>query len=171
MFCNSRIYIALYRTKRMTDVLILPVVYRISICGSSIFLLSVIPQFPLWGMILYYVVVILIQSFTNKMIVEKTLVRHAETIDMAKKLKEQIRSNHKKMKKIAKNIKTDSNEEMYGLHEFDDKMNEIREDMKRIEQEKEKALEDFEMTVKPDIIAEIEGRENERINAMKAELD
>ena len=40
-----------------------------------------------------------------------------------------------------------------------------------IEQEKEKALEDFEMTVKPDIIAEIEGRENERINAMKAELD
>lgn len=43
--------------------------------------------------------------------------------------------------------------------------------MKRIEQEKEKALEDFEMTVKPDIIAEIEGRENERINAMKAELD
>ena len=47
------------------------------------------------------------------------------------------------MKKIAKNIKTDSNEEMYGLHEFDDKMNEIREDMKRIEQEKEKALEDF----------------------------
>ena len=65
-------------------------------------MLSVIPQFPLWGMILYYVVVILIQSFTNKMIVEKTLVRHAETIDMAKKLKEQIRSNHKKMKKIAK---------------------------------------------------------------------
>ena len=170
MFCNSRIYIALYRTKRMTDVLIYLLCIAL-VYAAVPFLLSVIPQFPLWGMILYYVVVILIQSFTNKMIVEKTLVRHAETIDMAKKLKEQIRSNHKKMKKIAKNIKTDSNEEMYGLHEFDDKMNEIREDMKRIEQEKEKALEDFEMTVKPDIIAEIEGRENERINAMKAELD
>ena len=154
----------------MTDVLIYLLCIAL-VYAAVPFLLSVIPQFPLWGMILYYVVVILIQSFTNKMIVEKTLVRHAETIDMAKKLKEQIRSNHKKMKKIAKNIKTDSNEEMYGLHEFDDKMNEIREDMKRIEQEKEKALEDFEMTVKPDIIAEIEGRENERINAMKAELD
>ena len=141
MFCNSRIYIALYRTKRMTDVLIYLLCIAL-VYAAVPFLLSVIPQFPLWGMILYYVVVILIQSFTNKMIVEKTLVRHAETIDMAKKLKEQIRSNHKKMKKIAKNIKTDSNEEMYGLHEFDDKMNEIREDMKRIEQEKEKALEE-----------------------------
>ena len=127
MFCNSRIYIALYRTKRMTDVLIYLLCIAL-VYAAVPFLLSVIPQFPLWGMILYYVVVILIQSFTNKMIVEKTLVRHAETIDMAKKLKEQIRSNHKKMKKIAKNIKTDSNEEM-------------------------------------------EGRENERINAMKAELD
>lgn len=133
-------------------------------------MLSVIPQFPLWGMILYYVVVILIQSFTNKMIVEKTLVRHAETIDMAKNSKNRYAATTKD-EEDCKNIKTDSNEEMYGLHEFDDKMNEIREDMKRIEQEKEKALEDFEMTVKPDIIAEIEGRENERINAMKAELD
>lgn len=119
---------------------------------------------------MYYVVVILIQSFTNKMIVEKTLVRHAETIDMAKNSKNRYAATTKD-EEDCKNIKTDSNEEMYGLHEFDDKMNEIREDMKRIEQEKEKALEDFEMTVKPDIIAEIEGRENERINAMKAELD
>ena len=84
MFCNSRIYIALYRTKRMTDVLIYLLCIAL-VYAAVPFLLSVIPQFPLWGMILYYVVVILIQSFTNKMIVEKTLVRHAETIDMAKK--------------------------------------------------------------------------------------
>ena len=83
MFCNSRIYIALYRTKRMTDVLIYLLCIAL-VYAAVPFLLSVIPQFPLWGMILYYVVVILIQSFTNKMIVEKTLVRHAETIDMAK---------------------------------------------------------------------------------------
>lgn len=170
MFCNSRIYIALYRTKRLTDVLI----YLLCIAfiyAAVPFLLSIIPQFPLWGMILYYVIVILIQSFVNKMIVEKTLVRHADTIDMAKKVKEQIEGNRKKIKKIAKNIRTDNNEEMYGLHEFDSKMDEIREDIKRIEREKEKALEDFEATVKPDIIAEIENRENERIAAMKAEME
>lgn len=37
MFCNSRIYIALLQNKRMTNVIDLPVVYRISICGSSFF--------------------------------------------------------------------------------------------------------------------------------------
>lgn len=170
MLCNSRLYIALYRTKKLMDVFIYLLVIAL-VYAAVPFGLSMIPEFPLWGMILYYVIVTLIQSFVNKMIVEKTVVRHADTIDMAKKVREEIHSNHKKMKKITKNIRTDSNEEMYGLHEFDEKMNAIREDMKRIEQEKEKALDDFEKTVKPDIIAEIEGREIERINAMKSELE
>lgn len=169
-FCNSRIYIALYRTRKLMDVFI----YLLAIAAvyaAVPFGLSLIKGFPLWGMILYYVVVILIQSFANKMIVEKTLVRHAETIDKARKLKEEMTNNHKKINKIAKNIKSDNNEEMYGLEEFDAKINELREDMKRIEQEKEKALEDFDKTVKADIITEIQGRENERINVMKSELE
>lgn len=170
MFCNSRIYIALYRTRKLTDVFIYLLVIA-AVYAAVPFVLSIIPEFPLWGMILYYVIVILIQSFVNKMIVEKTIVRHAETIDKARKLKEEIYSNHKKIRKIARNIKSDNNEEMYGLEEFDAKISELREDMKRIEQEKEKALEDFDKTVKADIIAEIHGRENERINAMKSELE
>ena len=40
------------------------------------------------------------------------------------------------------------------ISEFDAKISELREDMKRIELEKEKALEDFDKTVKADIIAE-----------------
>lgn len=51
MFCNSRIYIALYRTKRMTDVLIYLLCIAL-VYAAVPFLLSVIPQFSrLWGMI------------------------------------------------------------------------------------------------------------------------
>lgn len=170
MVCNSRLFIAVYRTRKLTDVFLYLLIIA-AVYAAVPFGLSVLPDFPLWGMILYYVVVILIQSFINKMIVEKTIVRHADIIDQARKIKEEIHNNHKKINKIAKNIKTDKNEEMYDLHEYDAKMKELRDDMKRIEQEKEKVLDDFEKTVKPDIIAEIEGRESERINAMKSELE
>lgn len=44
MFCNSRIYIALYRTKRMTDVLIYLLCIAL-VYAAVPFLLSVIPRF------------------------------------------------------------------------------------------------------------------------------
>jgi hypothetical protein len=170
LICNNRLFIALYRTRKLSDVFI----YLVSIAvmyAAVPFGLSCIPDFPLWGMILYYVVVILIQSFVNKMIVEKTIVHHGNAIDEARQLKDTIRGNQKKIKKIAKNIRTDKNEDMYGLEYYDEKITNLREDIKRIEKEKEDALEDFEKTVKADIIAEIEGRENDSINAMKSELE
>ncbi len=48
---------------------------------------------------------------------------------------------------------------MYGLEDYDFKINEIHDSMeKRLESEKACALQEFENTAKPDIIAEIESR-------------
>jgi hypothetical protein len=160
----------LYRTRKLSDVFIYLVAIAL-VYAAVPFGLTCIPDFPLWGMILYYVIVILIQSFINKMIVEKTIVHHGSTIDEARRLKDNMHGNQKKIKKIAKNIRTDKNEDMYGLENYDEKLAALREDIKRIEKEKEAALDDFEKTVKADIIAEIEGRENDSINAMKSELE
>ena len=59
---------------------------------------------------------------------------------------------------------------MYGLEDYDFKINEIHDSMEKIEGEKACALQEFENTAKPDIIAEIESRSKGHIDEMKAEL-
>ena len=53
---------------------------------------------------------------------------------------------------------------------FEFKINEIHDSMEKIEGEKACALQEFENTAKPDIIAEIESRSKGHIDEMKAEL-
>jgi hypothetical protein len=169
-YCNSKFYLAMFRTKGVGEYLIFL---------ASILLLYVLvpgvtyllPEFPRWGLIIYYCVVIFIELTVYKWIYNKTLVDHAKTIDAARSVKMDIVSNKKRMKRIEKRIRTDKNEDMYGLHSFDTKINELNDNIRNIEQEKANALDEFERTAKSDIIAEIEGRNASRINAMKSELD
>ena len=169
MCCNNRFYLALFGTKNAADVIIY--------MASLLMLFTVIPialyfvpYFSKWAYIIYYSVMVLIVCSVYKWIYAKTYAPHVETITAARKTKLQIKLNGKKIKKIEKGIRTDKNEEMYGLGEFDYKINELHDDISRIEEEKAKALDEFERTVKPDIIAEIEGRKQSQINLMRTEL-
>lgn len=170
MYCNSRIYLALFQTKGTADVILfltsLLLLYLAIPVG-----LYFIPGFPRWGFILYYFVMVVAVLSVYRFIYEKTLVGHSETITEARKTRLQIKFNVKRIKKIEKSIRTDKNEDMYDLDEYDYKINELFDDISRIEDEKKKALDEFERTVKPDIIAEIDGRNRSRINLMKTELE
>lgn len=170
LYCNSRIYIAMFQTKGAVDVILyltsLLLLYLVVPVG-----LCFIPGFPQWGLILYYFVMAVAVLSVYRFIYEKTLVGHSETITEARKTRMQIKFNLKKIRKIEKSIRADKNEDMYGLGEYDYKINELYDDISRIEDEKKKALEEFEKTVKPDIIAEIDGRNRSRIDLMKTELE
>lgn len=170
MYCSSRIYLALFQTRGAGDAIF----YAVSLLIPYLLIPAgfyFIPGFPAWGYILYYFLMGTAGLSFYRFVYEKTMVGHADTITAARKTKVQIKSNQKRMKKIEKSIRTDKNEEMYGLEKYDFQMNELYDDISRIEEEKKKALNEFEKTAKPDIIAEIDGRYRSRVNLMKSELE
>lgn len=78
--------------------------------------------------------------------------------------------NKKRIKRIARGIRKDKNEDMYGLESFDYSINELHDHIRKIEEDKAKALDEFEKTAKPDIVSEVEGRNKNRITIMKSEI-
>lgn len=67
-------------------------------------------------------------------------------------------------------IKKDKDEAMYGLESFDNRINSIGDNIKKTEEEKQNALREFEETVKPDLVKEVEGRYLDKLNLMREEL-
>ena len=59
---------------------------------------------------------------------------------------------------------------MYGLESFDNRINSIGDNIKKTEEEKQDALREFEETVKPDLVKEVEGRYLDKLNLMREEL-
>lgn len=59
---------------------------------------------------------------------------------------------------------------MYGLESYDSKINSLHDEISRIEEEKNAALEEFENTTKKDIVNEINERYEEKLSSMETEL-
>lgn len=169
MFCNRRLFFVLFQRKGFLDYFLFLII-ALLLCVAMPLLLCFIPEFPLWGVTPYIFVLFTLQAFMYGIVTKKLLVPHAETISGARNNKAKIAINKKKIKKITKGIRSDKNEEMYGLGEYDYNINELHDHISLVEEQKKKALEEFEKTAKQDIIAEIDGRSRERINKTKEEL-
>lgn len=169
MFCNRRLFFVLFQRKVFWDYFLFLII-ALLLCVAMPLLLCFIPEFPLWGVTPYIFVLFTLQAFMYGIATKKLLVPHAETISGARNNKAKIVINKKKIKKITKGIRSDKNEEMYGLGEYDYNINELHDHISLVEEQKKKALEEFEKTAKQDIIAEIDGRSRERINKTKEEL-
>ena len=118
-----------------------------------------------------YLLIICLGFFIYKCINDILFVPHAETMLGVRTTRKKIDANKRRIKKIRRSIKKDTNEEMYGLESFDDKLGELYSDVERIEGERAIALEEFDNSTRPDIVDEIESRDRDRIQAMKTELE
>jgi hypothetical protein len=168
-FCSKRLFYAMFQTQTFGDVLI----YLLSIIvlyAAIPVVLYKIPAIPDWVLIVYYFVVITVELTVMKIVYDKTVVPHGDTIAKARRVKYDIETNRKKMKRTEKSIRKDKNEEMYGLSDFDYRINEINDSIRNIEDSKTKAIEQFNATTKADIIAEVQGRNEENLTSLKSQL-
>ena len=168
-YCNKRLYYALFQTQGIGDAFI----YLLSIVvlyAAIPFLLYKLPVIPVWVVPVYYFIMITIELTVVKIIYDKTVVPHGDTIAKARRVKYDIVTNQKKMKRIEKSIRKDRNEDMYGLSDFDYKINEINDSIRNIEDAKAKAIDQFNATTKADIIAEVQGRNKENLDNMTNQL-
>lgn len=169
MFCNKRLFFVLFQRKDFLDYFLFLLI-DLLFCVALPLLLCFIPEFPLWGVTPYIFVLFTLQAFMYGIVTKKILIPNAETLSGARNNKSKIAANKKKINRITKGIRSDKNEEMYGLGEYDYNINELHDHIDHVEEQKKKALEEFERTAKQDIIAEIDGRSRERINKTKEEL-
>lgn len=169
MYCSRRFYRIMIQTRGFADSAVYTLILLVLFLGIPA-LISFVPGIQMWMLIVYYFAVSMIIILPTKIVTDKTVGRHGAIINAARETKDKIIANRKKIKKIEKRIHSDRNEEMYGLEDYDFKINEIHDSMEKIEGEKACALQEFENTAKPDIIAEIESRSKGHIDEMKAEL-
>ena len=162
-------FIAVFNPVKLLDYVI-DVILLLVIFAAVPVILFVLPVIPQWILLVYCIAVSLICMLVIKCIYRAVLLKHKETILAAQDTRIQILDNKKRIKKIEKNIKKDKNEDMYGLESYDSKINSLHDEISRIEEEKNAALEEFENTTKKDIVNEINERYEEKLSSMETEL-
>ena len=170
-FFNTRLFLALFMTKGIKDILICIVTFLITFLAIPSAIYYFVPNMPDWSLIVIYIVTVAIAFITYKIISERVKFAHFEIIQGLIITRDRISENKRKIRKIVHAIKKDKNEEMYGLDRFDSKINIILSDIEKFEAKKALALEDFNNLVKPNIIAEINGKDSARIIALKVDLE
>ena len=168
-YCSKRWFYALFATQGIGDVLIY-VISLVVLYAAIPGVIYIIPQIPKWVLIAYYFVMITLELTAVKFIYNRTMVPHSETIAKARRVKYDIETNQKKIKRIEKGIRKDKNEDMYGLSDFDYRINEINDSIRNIEDAKAKAIEQFNATTRTDIIDEIRGRNAGTLEQLKSQV-
>lgn len=167
--CNSRIFFGLFISKQALDYIIY-IMFLLIVFVAVPCVLYFVPVIPNWSILLYGGLMSVIVVSLYKAVYAHTLLSHRDTILAARQTRFNINSNKDRIKKIEKGIRKDKNEEMYGLETFDFKINEAHDKISKIEAEKVAALKEFEETAKEDILSEIEGRYQGKLDNMKDEL-
>ncbi len=173
-FCGSGFYFTLYFTKGPGEIflcalmiiimfLLLPAAVYVALPLEKLSEGMKIPSFAIT-----YFVVVLIVFFIYKIIGDQTKHKHNDGLRGIRLLRDQINGNRKQIRNIATAIKRDKNEDMYGLHDYDAKIQELESEINTITAEKNDALKNFDDNTRAEITAEIEGREMPRINDIEA---
>lgn len=168
-FCNKQLFISLFIAKRAVDFVIdiLIIALLFVAIPAALYLVPVIPN---WVAVIYLAFVGIISLIVNKCVYRNIILPHKEVILSAQDTRNHILSNKEKIKKIEKSIKSDKNEDMYDLGEFDTNINSLYDDNAKIEAHKQEALKDFEDNTKQDIITEIDERFDSKIEDLKSEI-
>lgn len=167
--CNTRLFLSIFMTNGLRDIFVCIVTFVVIFAAIPALIYYAAKDLPDWSLIIIYFVITAIVSLIYKLLNDKVKFLHLETIQELQKTRARINENRCKINKIVKAIKKDKNEDAYGLGKFDEKVDALRKDVEMIQGKKTIALDEFENTVRPDIISEIDGKDRARIEALKAE--
>lgn len=167
--CDSNVVYTLYFPNSPKQMAILALVFFVGIIALP----SLITSLFIGGWFIRAIVFILLQAAFLGLYVlgyNYTRVRNKEAfIDMRVK-RNAIRKNESKINRIKKSIKKDKDEDQYGLHEYDEDIEEIEDAIEDIVRKKNEVLSDFEKTTKNDICEEITKRDMPKIDDIKKKI-
>ena len=167
-FCRTGWYYSLFAPRGLKEVLILlaTILVCFGVVPAIAYLLVPAQNRSTLILILIYAAVILVFCGLYLILHNFTKVKHREMIEEGRDIRNQMEANRKKIAEIKKSIQQDSNEEMYNLGGYDEKISEFEAEIADIEARKQAALEEFENETKPQITDEIMASYADRLSAL-----
>ena len=161
-FCKSTWYYSLF--------LILLVTILICFLAVPYGIYMLLPEKSTYYLIGIYFAVVVVFGGIYILINNKTKVRHQEALKQGRKIRDLMRTNHKKIRVITNSIRRDRDEAVYDLEKYDDEIAQIEQDLSDITSKKKEALNTFEKVTKTIISDEIAGASREKIERLEEEL-
>lgn len=166
---NNRMFFALYFPRGIGDVAIIVLTLAIAFFAIPFGLYYVL--FEGRGMLylsLTYVFVIIVFGGLY-LVVGKTKYKHLEALNRVRAMRKSIQESKKRQQKIKRQIMKDKDESNYELGDFDQEINEYKEAVSKLLEQKNKALLDFDNVTAPEIKQLITMDNEEALNSQKAE--
>lgn len=168
-FCNTTLFYSFFMPRTFGEFLlfILGLLIVFLVIPFGIYLLFFAEKAGELALAIIYVVMILLIGSVYLAINNKVKEKHLDTIREVRNIRKQYMSNKKSIRMIQTGIKKDADESTYGLEQYDDELNEIGEEIKRVTEEEKDELNKFETTTAPQIKAEIKSRYEEELTSLR----
>ena len=179
-FCRSGLYYSLFMPKGFKEFMLLFLMIIIGLAGIPFGMYMLFSKVVLAGkpiveasyfMTLVIAITLVIVLGIYFLIFNLTKVRHRDTIAEGRKIRNQMRANENHIQAIKNAINKDKDESQYELGEYDDRIQQIQEELDRIAQQKQGALTEFEQQTKQEITSEINGRRLGKLEDMKRQQE
>lgn len=168
---NTNIFYSLYMprgTKEFSIVIIaLLVVLLLIPCGIYFLIL---PEQKVSYLIAIYVATVVIFGAIYLVLGSKIKDKYLYGIKEIREIRTKMTKNKGKRKKIRKRILKDKDESIYSLEHYDEKVNNIDQEIEAVESRKSNAIISFDQETKPVITEEIRGHYSEELLNMNSNL-
>lgn len=170
-FCSTDFYYSLYFPRWFREIItmLLTVIICFLVVPYGIYLL--IPKKNTIVLIVVYFIAVLLFGGLYILIGNKTKLSHLEALKAGRSIKDQIRSNNRKIKSITHSIQKDRNEAVYNLQKYDDEIAHIEQELTVTANKKKDALNTFETVTKNIIADEITSNNKDRISKLEESHD
>lgn len=154
-YCNSRWYYALFLPRWFGEFFTFLVTVLVCFAAIPYGSYLLIPDRKQVYLVGIYVLTIVIFGGIYVWISNRTKARHMETLKEGRVMRDHIRSNKKKIRLITKSIQKDKNEKQYNLEKYDDEIAQEEQEIHKIGNQKQDAMNTFEQVTKAIISDEI----------------
>ena len=167
--CNSSLYYALFFPRWIDEILKLIAAVLICFLLIPYGIYMALPQQKTWMMFLICFLCVVVFGGIYILISNKTKLVHMETLRRGRTLRDQMRSNRKKIRVITSSIKKDKNESIYNLEKYDDDIAKVEQELQNITNKKKEALGTFEQVTRMIIADEIANNARPRLDKLRGE--
>ncbi|MGN0157911.1 MAG: hypothetical protein ACI39W_02030 [Brotaphodocola sp.] len=170
-FCGTNLYYSLFFPKWPKEILTAAVFVLIFFLAVPCGIYFLVPEHTHLHLVIIYVLDIVIFGGIYISISNRTKLQHMETLRAGRKYLDDIRGNHKKIRKVTALIKKDRDDAQYHLEKYDDNIAQFQQDLNEVTAKKKEALNYFETVTKTILQDEIEHNHKAKIDQLEQEYE
>lgn len=177
-FCRSQAFYTMFMPKGIAEVLVMLLGLLILFVGipAVMYALSVFVFFKASSNITLMCTVtvaatLIVLSAIYILLFNMVKLAHYDILQEGRHIKDQIAANKRQMKAIRNKISKDKDDSQYGLEKYDEKLQELEDELEQISKDKQDAMTAFEYETKQILTNEVNDRRLGKLEEMKANLE